>query len=140
MRISEIILESDQIDEVIEDEADSRGDASLITALEWLRSEAEQSNAVTPRVAVDTVIDRVRNIPGSEAFNFAALDAAYKSNEAVKSLIKKIEDDTSTGTKYVYLAPPESTIDITDPLGADSAPKGDPSKVVASMAKKAAAK
>ena len=93
MRVSEIILESAEIvDEVIEDEADARGDSALITTLEWLRNEAEQSNAVTPRVKVDTVINAVRNIPGNEAFNFAALDAAHQHNDSVKALIKDIKD------------------------------------------------
>jgi hypothetical protein len=141
MRVSEIILESAEIvDEVIEDEADARGDSALITTLEWLRNEAEQSNAVTPRVKVDTVINAVRNIPGNEAFNFAALDAAHQHNDSVKALIKDIKDDEKTGTKYVYLAPPESELDDSDPLGAETAAPGDPAKVVSSMAKRAASK
>ena len=141
MRVSEIILESAEIvDEIIEDEAESRGDSALITALEWLRNEAEQSNAVTPRVKVDTVINQVRNIPGNEAFNFAALDAAHQHNDSVKALIKDIKDDEKTGTKYVYLAPPESELDNSDPLGAETAAPGDPAKVVSSMAKRAANK
>ena len=138
MRVSEVIVES--IDEVIEDEADSRGDAALITALEWLRNEASESNAVTPRVKVDTVINQVRNVPGNEAFNFAALDAAYKHNESVKALIKDIKDDEQNGSKYVYLTPPESELDPEDPLGARGAPAGDPARVVSSMAKRAASK
>lgn len=141
MRVSEIILESaETVDEVIEDEAESRGDSALITALEWLRNEAEQSNAVTPRVKVDTVINQVRNIPGNEAFNFAALDAAHQHNDSVKALIKDIKDDEKTGNKYVYLAPPESELDPSDPLGAEVAAPGDPAKVVSSMAKRAASK
>jgi hypothetical protein len=143
MRISEIILEDIELDDhtsAIEDEADSRGDSALITALEWLRNEAEESNAVTPRVSVDTVINRVRDIPGNEAFNFAALDAAFKSNDTIKSLIKKIDDDTHSGTKYIYLTPPENTIDPEDPLGAQGAPAGDPSKIVSKMANRAASK
>lgn len=139
MRIRDIILEDPQMDfETIEDEADTRGDSALITTLEWLRNEAEQSNAVTPRVKVDTVINRVRAIPGNEAFNFAALDAAHQHNEAVKSLIKDIKDDEKTGAKYVYLAPDESQVDDSDPLGAEVAAPGDPSKVVSQMAKRAA--
>jgi hypothetical protein len=138
MRITEVIVES--IDEVIEDEAETRGDAALITALEWLRNQASQSGAVTPRVKVDTVINQVRNIPGNEAFNFAALDAAYQHNDSVKALVKDIKDDESTGSKYVYLAPPESELDDSDPLGARGAPAGDPARVVSSMAKRAAAK
>jgi hypothetical protein len=141
MRASEIILESAEIvDEVIEDEAESRGDSALITTLEWLRNEAEKSNAVTPRVKVDTIINAVRNIPGNEAFNFAALDAAHQHNDSIKSLIKDIKDDEKTGTKYVYLAPPESELDSSDPLGAETAAPGDPAKVVSSMAKRAASK
>lgn len=137
MRINEIIFE-DLGGGVIEDEAETRGDSALITALEWLRNEADQSGAVTPRVAVDTVIDRVRAIPGSEAFNFAALDAAQKSNDTVKSLIKSIKDDPHTGDKYVYLSPAENTVDDSDPLGANGAPPGDPAKVVSKMASRAA--
>jgi hypothetical protein len=141
MRVSEIILESAEIvDEVIEDEAETRGDSALITALEWLRNEANQSGAVTPRVKVDTVINQVRNIPGNEAFNFAALDAAHQHNDSVKALIKDIKDDEHTGAKYVYLAPAESELDPSDPLGAETAAPGDPAKVVSSMAKRAASK
>jgi hypothetical protein len=136
MRIRDVILEADL--SAIEDEADTRGDAGLITSLEWLRNEAANSGAVTPRVAVDTVIERVRAIPGHEAFNFASLDAAYKHNESVKSLIKDIKDDEHSGVKYVYLALPENTVDDSDPLGAQGAPAGDPSKIVSKMAAKAA--
>jgi hypothetical protein len=141
MRIKDIIIESMEfVDEVIEDEADSRGDSALITALEWLRNQAEQSSAITPRVKVDTVIDRVRAIPGNEAFNYANLEGAKEHNETVKSMIKDIKDDDKTGEKYVYLAPNESIIDNTDPLGARGAAPGDPAKVVSSMAKRAASK
>lgn len=140
MRIRDIILESFIENEAIEDEADTRGDSALITALEWLRNEATQSSAVTPRVKVDTVIERVRAIPGNEAFNYAALEAANEHNDVVKSLIKDIKDDEKTGAKYIYLALPENTVDTSDPLGAQGAPAGDPAKVVSSMAKRAAGK
>ena len=140
MRIRDIIREDIASTSAIEDEAETRGDSALITVLEWLRNEAESSSAVTPRVAVDTVIDRVRGIPGNEAFNFAALEAAHEHNDTVKSLIKDIKDDAKTGSKYIYLALPENTIDDTDPLGADSAPKGDPAKIVSKMANHAAGK
>jgi hypothetical protein len=138
MRINEIIFEDIEEIGVIEDEAETRGDSALITALEWLRHEAQESNAVTPRVAVDTVIDRVRVIPGNEAFNFAALDAAQKSNDAVKALIKGIKDDPHSGTKYIYLAPPENTVEPGDPLGAGDAGPGDSAKIVSKMAANAA--
>ena len=141
MRIRDIILEDPQIEfEAIEDEADTRGDSALITALEWLRHEATNSNAVTPRVKVDTVIERVRNIPGNEAFNYAALEAANEHNETVKSLIKDIKDDEKTGAKYIYLALPENTVDNADPLNVDADVSADNAKVVGSMAKRAASK
>ena len=140
MRIRDIILESEVEFEAIEDEAETRGDSALITVLEWLRNEAEQSSAVTPRVKVDTVIDRVRAIPGNEAFNYAALESAHKHNDTVKNLIKDIKDDDKTGAKYIYLSLPENTVDDADPLGAQGAPAGDPAKVVSSMAKRAASK
>lgn len=138
MRICDIILESDLEFEAIEDEADTRGDSALITALEWLRHEATESNAVTPRVKVDTVIERVRAIPGNEAFNYAALEAANEHNDTVKSLIKDIKDDEKTGAKYIYLALPENTVDNADPLNVDAGVQADNAKVVSSMAKRAA--
>ena len=131
MRIRDIILEDSQIEfEAIEDEADTRGDSALITALEWLRHEATESNAVTPRVKVDTVI----------AFNYAALEAANDHNDTVKSLIKDIKDDEKTGAKYIYLALPENTVDDTDPLNVDSDVQADNARVVSSMAKRASTK
>jgi hypothetical protein len=139
MRIRDIILESDLEFEAIEDEADTRGDSALITALEWLRHEAQESEAVTPRVKVDTVIERVRNIPGNEAFNYAALDSANNHNETVKALIKDIKDDDKTGAKYIYLALPENTVDNENPLAsADVNP--DSANIVSKMASRAAAK
>lgn len=145
MRIRDIIRESLDLnpDEngAIEDEADTRGDSALITALEWLRNEAESSGAVTPRVAVNTVIERVRNIPGNEAFNYANLEGAIQHNDVVKNMVKgPPKDDDKTGQKYVYLTPPENTLDADDPLGANGAPAGDPSKIVSKMADRAASK
>ena len=139
MRIKEIILEDFDMfgGSAIEDEAHSRGDDALMTALELLRNEASESDAVTPRVAVDTVIQRVQAIPGNEAFNYSALESAKEHNDTVKSLIKDIKDDDHTGSKYVYLVPAESNPDESDPLSANGAPAGDPSKIVSSMAKRA---
>lgn len=142
MRVNEIIKESVDLDEtdVIEDEAETRGDSALLTVLDLLRNDAQASNAVTPRVAVDTVVDRVRAIPGNEQFNYANLEAAKEHNDAVKAIIKDIKDDEKTGKKYVYLSPPESELDDADPLGAKTAPPGDPAKVVSKMAARAASK
>jgi hypothetical protein len=148
MRIREIIfevfddidntgLEHDHEESAIEDEAESRGDIALIEVLELLRSEAAETSAVTPRVAVDTVIDRVRRIPGFESFNYAALDAAIKSNETVKNLVKgPPKDDQHTGDKYLYLTPFENTVDNSgDAEGAAGADKS--ANVVSGMAKRA---
>jgi hypothetical protein len=68
------------------------------------------------------------------------LDAAYQHNDSIKALIKDIKDDDHSAVKYVYLAPPESELDNSDPLGAEVAAPGDPAKVVSSMAKRAASK
>ena len=135
MRISEIILEDYEQSSAIEDEADSRGDSALITALEWLRHEATESSAVTPRVKVDTVIERVRAIPGNEAFNFAALDAAYDHNETVKGLIKDIKDDEKTGSKYIYLSLPENTVDEPTPDSEQGTDPAASAKIVSNAAK-----
>ena len=140
MKINEIIFEADfGIEDSIEDEADSRGDTTLITVLEWLRNEAARSGAVTPRVKVDTVINRVRNIPGGEAFNFAALDAAYSSNATVKSLSKSIKDDDKSGMKYVYLSSSESESEGAEAENEDDERHAAQNeKVVGQMAKRAA--
>jgi len=146
MRIREIIaeafddLEHDQESSAIEDEAETRGDSALIEVLELLRSEAAETSAVTPRVAVDTVIDRVRQIPGFESFNYAALDAAIKSNDTVKNLVKgPPKDDQHTGDKYLYLTPFENTVDVSGGEGGDaSADKS--ANVVSGMAKRAIGK
>lgn len=140
MKIRDILESFELADEAIEDEADTRGDSALITALEWLRNEATQSSAVTPRVKVDTVIERVRAIPGNEAFNYAALEAANEHNEVVQSLIKDIKDDDKTGSKYIYLALPENQVDDTAPLDSATGVPQDNAKVVSSMAKRAANK
>jgi hypothetical protein len=146
MRIREIIteafddLEHDHEESAIEDEAETRGDSALIEVLELLRSEAAETSAVTPRVAVDTVIDRVRRIPGFESFNYAALDAAIKSNETVKNLVKgPPKDDQHTGDKYLYLTSFENTVDVSGGEGGDAGADKS-ANVVSGMAKRAIGK
>ena len=84
------------------------------------------------------MIERVRAIPGNEAFNFAALDAAYDHNDTVKSLIKDIKDDEKTGAKYIYLSLPENTVD--EPVAGDDqgTDPTDSAKIVSKMAANAA--
>lgn len=135
MRITEVITED--FDDMIEDDADDRGDANLITALEFLRNRAGNKHLV-PKVRADALINMVQNT-GHPEFNFAALDAAFKSNDVVKNLIQKIEDDQN-GAKYVYL----SNIDPTANQDADGSEQGaaglgpkNPEKTVSSMATRA---
>lgn len=131
MRINDIIVE-DSFDDIIEDEADSRGDASLITALEFLRNRSNDKHLV-PKVRVDSLIQMVQNT-GHKEFNHEALQGAFKTNDTVKGLIKDIKDDAN-GVKYVYLQGFEDTPDM-DSDGTE-VPKTPPEKTVASMANRA---
>ena len=145
MRFAEIIAE-DEFDgqpdmggsgmgDMIEDEAETRGDMVLATALEELRNRAHGHSV--PRVRVDALVNLVKRLPGGEMFNAAALEAAKSSNETIGNLIKDIKDDEN-GVKYVYLAPFED-----DGFGGDSTAGADADaagneKTVASMAGRAA--
>ena len=147
MRIKEIILEDFDMfgGSDIEDEAHSRGDDALMTALELLRNEASESDAVTPRVAVDTVIQRVQDIPGNEAFNYSLLDRAITDNSAIKEMVRgKPEADEKTGKMYLYLKPSEDMPDeptVDDGEGIQvPADVADATKSVGGMAKRALAK
>lgn len=138
MRIREVIVENldEYLDEVLEDEADGRGDANLLTTLEFLRNRAHDTH-IQPRIRVDSLINLVQGT-GEQQFNLENLLAAYKNNPNVKSLIKDIKDDAS-GVKYVYLEPfadDEKTVDLDNNL----APKTAPERTVDSMAKSALAK
>lgn len=138
MRISEVITEGldEYLDEVLEDEADGRGDANLLTTLEFLRNRAHDTH-IQPRIRVDSLINLVQGA-GEQQFNLENLLAAYKNNPNVKNLIKDIKDD-STGVKYVYLEP-FADDEETEELDAVSAPKTAPERTVDSMAKSALAK
>lgn len=139
MRIREVIVENlDQyLDEVLEDEADGRGDANLLTTLEFLRNRAHDTH-IQPRIRVDSLINLVQGT-GEQQFNLENLMDAFKSNPDVKSLIKEIKDD-ATGVKYVYLQPfaddTEQAQDAAGPEGFKTAPE----RTVDSMAKSALAK
>lgn len=135
MQVKEIITES-PVDDIIEDEAETRGDANLITALEFLRNRSHDKHLV-PKVRTDSLINMVRNT-GQEEFNLEALLDAFKTNDTVKGLIKDIKDDTN-GNKYVYLQTfADDNLDDASLLDSD-APKTPPEKTVSSMAKRAAA-
>ncbi len=138
MKIREVILEDlDQyLDEVLEDEADGRGDANLLTTLEYLRNRSHDTH-IQPRIRVDSLINLVQ-MTGEQQFGLENLLDAYKDNPNVKSLIKDIKDD-STGVKYVYLEPFADDQESTD-IESGSGPKTAPERTVDSMAKSALAK
>lgn len=137
MRIKEVILE-DIIDDVLEDEADGRGDANLLTTLEFLRNRAHDTH-IQPRIRVDSLINLVQGT-GEQQFNLENLLAAYKNNPDVKSLIKDIKDD-STGVKYVYLEPFEDDTEFSQDANSEASGfKTAPERTVDSMAKSALAK
>jgi hypothetical protein len=139
MRIREVILESldEYLDEVLEDEADGRGDANLLITLEFLRNRAHDTH-IQPRIRVDSLINLVQGT-GEQQFNLENLLAAYKNNPSVKNLIKDIKDDAS-GVKYVYLAPFADDIEQAQDTAGPEGFKTAPERTVDSMAKSALAK
>ena len=128
MRLHEFV---DSAAEIIEDEADDRGDANLIAALSFLQNRSHNQHLV-PKVRADALINMVQNT-GVTAFNLESLLDAYKTNDAVKELVKDIKDDDN-GTKYVYInsrAEDSAEMDVGD----TGAPRAPSEKVVGSMAK-----
>lgn len=133
MRAREFIVEN-SIDDIIEDEADQRGDANLIDKLWEIRSTAHEKRAV-PMIQAEALINMVRNMPGTELFSMENLLDAYKTNEAVKNLIDDIKDNKD-GVKYIYLA--KYADDPSSPEAAiASNSQFNPEKTVNSMAKRA---
>lgn len=138
MRIKEVITE-DIIDDVLEDEADGRGDANLLTTLEYLRNRAHDTH-IQPRIRVDSLINLVK-ATGEEHFNLENLLSAFKDNPDVKNLVKEIKDDAS-GVKYVYLEPFADDTEFSQDMAGSEAEgfKTAPERTVDSMAKSALAK
>lgn len=139
MLIRDIIVENfdKYIDEVLEDEADGRGDANLLTTLEFLRNRAHDTH-IQPRIRVDSLINLVQGT-GEQQFNLENLLAAYKNNPDVKNLIKDIKDDAS-GVKYVYLEPFADDVEFAQDAEGPEGFKTAPERTVDSMAKSALAK
>lgn len=130
MRLNE--FSGQGFEDIIEDEADSRGDANLITALQFLRSRSQDKHLV-PKVRVDSLIQMVQNT-GHKEFNLEALQGAFKTNDTVKGLVNDIKDDVN-GVKYVYLSggPEDEAGDMSSDPGSKTAPE----KTVSSMANRA---
>ena len=136
MRAYEFLAES-PIDDIIEDEADVRGDGNLASALESLRNQSHNTHDV-PMVRVDSLINIVRNMPGTEMFSVDNLMDAYKSNDTIKNLVKDIKDNKD-GVKYAYLTT-FSDDPGDDTLDAAGSNISNPEKTIDSMAKRALAK
>ena len=139
MRIREVITEDFDkiIDEVLEDEAEGRGDANLLTMLEFLRNRAHDTH-IQPRIRIDSLINLVQGT-GEQYFNLENLQDAYKNNPYVKNLIKDIKDDAS-GVKYVYLVPFADDVEFAQDQEGPEGFKTAPERTVDSMAKSALAK
>jgi len=136
MRAREFIVEN-SLDDIIEDEADQRGDANLIDALEQMRYSSHDKRAV-PMVPAEGLINLVRGMPGTEMFSMENLLDAYKTNEAVKNLVDDIRDNKD-GVKYVYLS--KFADDPTSPEAAiTSSSIPNPERTINSMAKRALSK
>jgi len=134
MKVTEIIVE-DVIDDMLEDEAEGRGDVNLMTTLEFLRNRAHDTH-VQPRIRADSLINLVQTT-GEQQFTLENLLDSYKDNQNVKNLIKDIKDD-SNGVKYVYLQPFADDSEMAA-LDNTEAPRTDPEKTVNAMAKSALA-
>lgn len=146
MRLSEFVTESSGLGGMIEDEAESRGDSVLLTALEELRNRAHGHSV--PRVRVDALVNLIKRLPGGEMFNAEALENARKSNEAVKNLIADIKDDEvhdpnvggTSIVKYVYLTPFDDDPFSSEGDGGTKAGQTAPEKTVSGMASRALGK
>lgn len=57
-----------------------------------------------PRVRVDSLVNMVREKPGSEMFNVGTLKDLFDNDPAIKNMISNINKD-DTGNRYVYLKP-----------------------------------
>jgi len=136
MRATEFVFEDDITGGVIEDEADHRGDDNLANALETLRHQAHNKHDV-PMVRVDSLINIVRGMPGTEMFSVENLMDAYKSNETIKNLVKDIKDNKD-GIKYAYLATfADDPLTGDDQMASAGGQVNNPEKTIDSMAKRA---
>ena len=122
--------------DMIEDEADDRGDVNLTSALSFLQNRSNDTHLV-PKIRADALINMVQHIPGSEAFNLESLLDAFKTNDTVKNFIKDIKDDDN-GIKYVYIQS-RAEDEYSAAPGDMNAPRTPPEKTVGAMAKSALA-
>jgi hypothetical protein len=140
MRFNEFRLDEDDFDggigDYVEDDADHEADNALIDTLREIQFSS--SDKKIPKIAVGALINLVKNKPGGEAFDLNALEKARKNNEAVKEMIKNVEDNEE-GVKYVFINPIEPIDGPEGDMGGDSSQAGmsAPEKTVSSMANRA---
>ena len=120
----------DDVSAHVQDDANQESDDALATVLR----DIQFSGAEEPKIMAKSLISLVRNQPGGEAFDKAALEKA-KSNK-FKDVIKNIEADDD-GTMWVHIAPPEPLDNAEGgDVGGISADKA--ASTVSQMAKRAA--
>lgn len=135
MKIQEIITESLDLGELIEDDADDVTTDLLADTLRELQFSA--SDAQVPKISVQALINLIKMKPGGEAFTLESLKSAQQYSDLIKNMIVNIKDDDS-GVKYVYLKPMQGDVDDMDVSNAESdGVKTAPERTVGSMAKRA---
>lgn len=88
---------------IVEDNINVGAVSNLLTVLDNLRNKS-QPGEQAPSIRVDSLVNMIRRVPGSEMFNVDVLMSIYDKNSAIKNLIKDIKDDAS-GVKHIYLKP-----------------------------------
>jgi hypothetical protein len=101
---------------ILEENNNGITDSNLLMALDSLRNRYTSAAEEEPKIRVDSLINMVRSMPGSEMFNAGSLVSAYDNDPALKNIIKDIKKDDS-GVRYIYLKSDEfddDTLDTTD--------------------------
>jgi hypothetical protein len=136
MRFTEFggrLFEDDEdLSAYVEDDADHVAIDALINTLRELQYSS--NHAAVPKISVEALINLVRNKPGAEAFTLETLQNAKQHNDAVKSIVANIKDDEN-GTKYVFINPVNTDIEVPGEDGAET--QTAPEKTVSAMANRA---
>jgi hypothetical protein len=89
---------------IVEAENTEKTDSNLLTVLDSLRNRYMSADEEDPKIRVDSLINMVRSMPGSEMFNAGTLISAYDNDPALKNIVRAIKKDDS-GVRYIYLKP-----------------------------------
>jgi hypothetical protein len=98
---------------ILEENNNGITDSNLLMALNSLRNRYTSAAEEEPKIRVDSLINMVRSMPGSEMFNAGSLVSAYDNDPALKNIIKDIKKDDS-GVRYIYLKSDEFDDDTLD--------------------------